>query len=164
MKMLMPTIIIGILAVALVLVGYYKGVHVAGIRQALTMTIQILPLLILAFIVAGMVQVLLPHDVISKWIGESSGIKGILIGTAAGAITPGGPYVSLPIVLGLLRSGASMGIMVAYITAWSLLAITRLPMDIGILGWRFTLIRLLSVMIFPPIAGIFAQFLSKIIK
>ena len=162
--MFIPTVIMGILAIIMVLIGYYKGEHINGLNQALRMTIQILPLLIFAFIVAGMVQVLLPSEAISKWIGNESGIKGILIGTVAGAFTPGGPYVSLPIVAGLLRSGASMGTTVAYITGWSLWGLTRLPMEVGLLGWRFAIIRLLSVIILPPIAGIFAQFISKIIR
>ena len=163
-KMFMPTVIMGILAIIMLLIGYYKGEHINGLNQALRMIIQILPLLIFAFIVAGMVQVLLPSEAISKWIGNESGIKGVLIGTVAGAFTPGGPYVSLPIVAGLLRSGASIGTTVAYITGWSLWGLTRLPMEVGILGWRFAIIRLLSVIILPPIAGIFAQFISKIIR
>jgi len=163
-NMLVSTVIMGISALALFLVAYYKGSHMAGLSQAMRMTIQILPLLVFAFIVAGMVQVLLPHEAISRWIGEESGIKGILLGTVAGAITPGGPYVSLPIVAGLLKSGASMGVMVAYITGWSLWAISRLPMEIGILGWRFALIRFLSVLILPPIAGTLAHFISRVLK
>ena len=162
--MLISTVIMGISAVVLFLVAYYKGAHMAGLNQAMRMTIQILPLLIFAFIVAGMVQVLLPHEAISRWIGEESGMKGILLGTVAGEVTPGGPYVSLPIVAGLLRSGASMGVMVAYITGWSLWAINRLPMEIGILGWRFTLVRFLSVLILPPIAGTLAHFISRVLK
>jgi uncharacterized membrane protein YraQ (UPF0718 family) len=31
-------------------------------------------------------------------------------------------------------------------------------MEIGILGWRFTLIRVLSTLVFPPIAGFVAQY------
>lgn len=162
--MLAPTIIMGILALVAVLVGYQKGQHISGLKESAAMTIQILPLLIFAFIVAGMVRVLLPHDIISRWIGEESGVKGVLIGTVAGAFTPGGPYVSMPIVAGLLRSGASVGTMVAYITGWSLWAISRLPMEVGILGLRFTVIRLLSVLIVPPIAGLLAQFFAKVIK
>ena len=162
--MFMPTVIMGISAVVLFLVAYHKGAHMAGLNQAMRMTIQILPLLIFAFIVAGMVQVLLPHELISRWIGEESGMKGILLGTVAGAITPGGPYVSLPIVAGLLRSGASMGVMVAYITGWSLWALSRLPMEVGILGWKFAFVRLLSVLILPPIAGTLAHFISKVLK
>lgn len=162
--MLMPTVIMGILAAGLIFIGYCRGEHINGLKQASAMTIQIIPLLVLALIVAGMVQVLLPHDIISKWIGKESGIRGILIGTVAGAFTPGGPYVSMPLVAGLLRSGASMGTLVAYMTGWSLWAISRLPMEIGILGIRFTLIRFISVLILPPIAGFLAQFLENLIK
>jgi len=32
------------------------------------------------------------------------------------------------------------------------------------MGWRFTLIQLVSVMIFPPIAGLIANLLVKWIK
>jgi uncharacterized membrane protein YraQ (UPF0718 family) len=164
-QMLIPTIIMGAIAVALILVGYFRGSgqHLTGLKAALNMTIEVLPLLIFAFIVAGMVQVLIPNEVISKWIGEGSGLKGIFIGTAAGGLMPGGPYVSLPIAGGLLKTGASVGTMVAFITGWSLWAITRLPMDIGILGWKFTLVRLACTFFFPPIAGLLANLLfSKI--
>ena len=157
--MLIPTIIMGALAIILLVMGYYKGQgqHISGVKSALNMTVEILPLLAFAFIVAGMVQVLLPHDLISKWVGEESGMRGILIGTVAGGLTPGGPFVSMPIVAGLLRSGAGIGTMVAFLTGWSLVAVSRLPMEVGILGWKFTLIRIACTFFFPPIAGLLAQ-------
>lgn len=157
--MLIPTIVMGILAAVLLFAGYSKGqgAHVAGVKLALNMTVQILPLLVCAFIVAGMVQVLLPRELLAKWVGEESGLRGILVGTIAGGLSPGGPYVSLPIVAGLLRSGASVGTMVAFLTGWSLWAVSRLPMEVGILGWRFTAVRLACTFFFPPIAGFIAQ-------
>lgn len=160
-KMLIPTIIMGALACILLFAGYHKGQgqHIAGTKAALNMIIQILPLLIFAFITAGMVQVLLPRELISKWVGAESGIKGIFIGTIAGALTPGGPYVSLPLAAGFLRAGAGIGTMVAFLTAWSLWAVARLPMEVGILGWKFTLVRLASTFFFPPIAGLIAHLL-----
>ncbi len=162
--MLIPTIIMALLALILVSIGYYKGEHINGIKHSFNMLKELLPLLIFAFIIAGMVQVLMPKELLSKWIGAESGIRGIFIGTIAGACAPGGPYVSLPIAAGLLRSGASIGTMVAFVTGWSLWAFSRLPMEIGIMGWKFTLIRFLSVFFFPPIAGLIAQMLSKVIK
>ncbi|MHC4665360.1 MAG: permease [Planctomycetota bacterium] len=159
--MLVPTIIMGALACILLLAGYHKGQgqHIAGTKAALNMIIQILPLLIFAFITAGMVQVLLPRELISKWVGAESGMKGIFIGTIAGALTPGGPYVSLPLAAGFLRAGAGIGTMVAFLTAWSLWAVARLPMEVGIMGRQFTLIRLASTFFFPPIAGLIAHLL-----
>ncbi len=157
--MVIATVIMGVLAIILVSVGYYKGggEHVLGLKSAMNMTIQILPLVIFAFIVAGMVQVLIPHEFLSKWIGKGSGIRGILIGTVAGSLVTGGPYVSLPIAAGLLRSGASVGTTVAFLTGWSLLAFGRLPLEVGIMGWKFTLIRMVSTFFFPLIAGLIAN-------
>lgn len=164
--MLVPTIIMGILALILVAIGYLRGEgqHLLGFKSALKMTVEILPLLFFAFIIAGMVQVLLPRDLLNRWVGVESGIRGILIGTLAGGITPGGPYVSLPVVAGLLKSGASAGTMVAYLTSWSLWAIARMPMEIGILGWKFTLLRFICTFFFPPFAGLLALKISDYFK
>ncbi|UCH63605.1 MAG: permease [Fidelibacterota bacterium] len=165
-RMLVPSIIMGILALTLLSIGYFRGQeqHITGLKSALNMTLEILPLLIFAFIVAGMVQALLPKDLISKWVGVESGMRGLFVGTLAGALAPGGPYVSLPIAAGLLRSGAGIGTMIAFLTGWSLWAVGRLPMEVGILGWRLTLIRLASTFFFPPIAGWIAQTLFAGIK
>jgi len=157
--MLIPTIIMGLLAIALAFISYQKGggEHILGLKSAGNMLIQIVPLLIFAFIVAGMIQALIPHEMISKWIGAESGFRGLLIGSALGGLTPGGPFVSMPIAAGLLRTGASIGTMVAFISGWSLWAITRLPMEVGLMGWKFTLIRLACTFFFPPIAGLIAN-------
>ncbi len=157
--MLIPTIIMGVLAIALIVITYTRGggEHILGLKSAGNMLIQILPLLVCSFIVASMVQVLIPAEMISKWIGAESGFKGILIGTLMGCLTPGGPYISFPIAAGLLRTGAGIGTLVAYVTAWSLLAVPGLPLQIGIMGWKFTLIRLACTFFFPPIAGFIAN-------
>ena len=157
--MIIPTIIMGVLAIVLLFIGYQKGggEHILGLKAAGGILLQIAPLLIFAFIVAGMIQFLVPIEMVAKWVGAESGFRGILIGTAVGSLTPGGPFVTLPIAAGLLRAGAGIGTMVAFITAWSLLAVSRLPMEVGILGWKFALIRLACVFFFPPIAGLIAN-------
>jgi uncharacterized membrane protein YraQ (UPF0718 family) len=146
-EMLIPTVIMAALAIILLAIGYSKGEgqHIQGLNSGIKMIVEIIPLLLFAFIVAGMVQVLLPQELLSRWIGEESGLKGILIGTLAGGVTPGGPYVSLPVVAGLFKAGAGVG------------TLARLPMEIGILGWKFTLVRFTCTFFFPPIAGFIAQ-------
>jgi uncharacterized protein len=165
-SMLGATIVMGILALIFFIIATRQGAgkNIEGIRIAYKLTIQILPILVFAFLIAGFTQVLLPEDLLSKWVGTEAGFKGILIGTLAGAITPGGPYVSLPIVAVLLNSGASAGTMVAFLSSWSLWAIARLPMEVGILGAHFTLVRFISVLIFPPIIGLFANIIAKILN
>lgn len=158
--MLIPTIIMGLLAIVFIVLIYQKGGTsqlVVGLKGGGSMLLQMVPLLILAMIIAGILPLLIPQESISRWVGTESGIRGIMIGTVVGGFLPGGPFVSLPMAAGLLRAGAGIGTMVALLTGWSLLAFTRLPLEVGIMGWKFTLIRLACTFFFPPIAGLIAN-------
>lgn len=158
--MLIPTIIMAVLAIVFIVLVYQKGGTpqlTTGLKGAGTMLWQMAPLLVFAMIIAGIIPLLVPQEAISRWVGAESGWRGILIGTAVGGVMPGGPFVSLPMAAGLLQVGAGIGTMVALLTGWSILAISRLPMEIGIMGWKFTLIRLACSFFFPPIAGFIAN-------
>ena len=163
--MLVPTIIMAVLAVILFAFASLQGgtKNIEGLRAGMKILVSTFPMLVFAFMVAGFVQVLLPKDALTAWVGEGSGFKGLMIGTIAGSLTPGGPYVCLPIASALLKSGAGAGTMVAFLTSWSLWAVARLPLEVGILGWRFTLLRLASTLVFPPLAGLLARLLNRLI-
>ncbi len=104
--MLIPTIVLGVLAAVCVLLAYQKGVYISGLKSGGTMLLQILPLLVFAFIIAGIIPLLIPQELISRWVGAESGLRGIMIGTIFGGLAPGGPFVSLPIAAGLLPDGS----------------------------------------------------------
>ena len=160
--MFIPTIIMAVLALVIAFLAYQKGgtPHlVVGLKDAGNMLLQIVPLLIFSFIMAGMIPLLISPEVISRSVGVASGFRGILIGTVVGGLLPGGPFVLLPMMAGLLRVGASVGTMVAMLFGWELLAFSRFPLDVGILGWKFTLIRFACGFFFPPIAGLIANLL-----
>jgi len=154
------TVIMFIVAIVLVVVAYLQGdnLHLLGLKTAVKMFWQIIPILIAAFIIAGMVQALIPREFIIRWLGKEAGFKGILFGTLAGGLTPGGPFVSFPIIASIYKSGAGIGTVVAYITAWSLVAVGRLPYEISLISPKFAAIRLACTFFFPPIAGLIAQF------
>lgn len=165
-QMLIPTIVMALLAAVLIVIAYYRGAAepAAGVRDGALMAVQILPLLLCSFIAAGMVQVLLPQEVIARTVGAEAGLGGILVGSVAGSLIPGGPYVSLPIAAGMLKAGAGVGTVVAFLSGWSLWAASRLPLEVGIVGWKLAAIRLVSTLIFPPIAGGIAQLLFAGVK
>ncbi len=164
--MLYSTIVMAILALVVVALAYAKGggVHVQGLKAAGKMMVDIAPMLFFAFIVAGIVPLLVPQEFMHKYLGADSGWRGLIIGTIAGGLSPGGPFVSMPIALGLLRAGAGVGVMVAYLTGWSLIAVSRLPLEVGILGWKFALIRFTCTFFFAPLAGFLANLLFSSIK
>ena len=156
--MILPTLILAGIAIFLSFYAYKKGAHIQGLTNTFQMTKQVLPILFFSFIIAGMIKEVVSTEALIRWIGPESGVKGIFLGACAGAVTPGGPFVSLPIVAGFFHSGAGIGTMVSFITSWSIWAIMRLPLEIGMLGWEFTFVRLMSSAILPILAGLIAQF------
>jgi uncharacterized membrane protein YraQ (UPF0718 family) len=87
-------------AVALVLAAaaYLKGGerHILGVTEAIKTLLLVLPTLIGAFLIAGYVRVLVPEDVVREWLGKESGLKGVLVGYLAGALTFGAPSSVFP--------------------------------------------------------------------
>ena len=104
---------------------------------------------------AAMTQVILPEDVITRWMGDESGFTGILIGTAVGALVPGGPYVVIPLAGSVFLSGAGVGSVAAFVTAWNTIPLTRTMMwELPFLGGAFSTSRMLVNLPFPIIAGL----------
>jgi len=154
-----------VVAIILLVIAYLQGddLHIRGLKTAANMFLRIIPILVIAFVIAGVIQVLIPKEFVIKWLGKEAGWKGILFGTLAGGLTPGGPFVSFPIVASIYKAGASIGTVVAFVTAWSLVAVGRLPWEISLISPKFTMIRLACTFFFPPVAGMLAQLLfSKI--
>jgi uncharacterized membrane protein YraQ (UPF0718 family) len=115
-----------------------------------------------SLLAAGFAEVLVPVSWVREQLGGESGLRGLLIATAAGAMTPAGPFVSMPIAAVMLRSGAAVGPVVAFLTGWSLLAVHRfVAWEVPILGWRFALLRWGISLALPILAGLAARSLSR---
>jgi uncharacterized membrane protein YraQ (UPF0718 family) len=116
----------------------------------------------LAFLVAGLAETLMPREWVSGALGEDSGWKGLFLASAAGIITPSGPFVSMPLAIGMLRSGAAPAPVVAFLSAWSLLAVHRLfAWEIPILGAPFALTRWVLCLFVPVMVGALARFFFR---
>jgi uncharacterized protein len=146
-------------AVILTLVLYARDprLPMAGWRVGVLEGLKMVPMLILALVLARLAQSLVSAETMQRWLGAESGWRGIWIGCAVGALTPGGPATSFPIVAGLYQAGAGIGTLVAFVTAWSLWALTRLPVEVALINWRFAAIRLACTFFVPPLAGLLAH-------
>ena len=112
-----------------------------------------------AFAIAGLVPVVVPREFIARWVGAESGVRGVAVGAAAGALTPLGPYAAYPIAAAILRAGAGIGPVVAFATGWGLLAVARMPWEFAFLGPKVALVRILIALPLPLIAGYLAYLL-----
>ena len=150
------TLILAGLALILMIVAYVKdpSLPLIGTRNGLSMLAFILPRLLPALILAGLFQVLVPQEIVSRHFGREAGLKGLLIATGAGVITPGGPMVSVPFMVALANSGAALPVLVAYMTSWSLFGVQRIiAWEAPLMGWHFVWVRVIPSLAFPVVAG-----------
>ncbi|MFP4159670.1 MAG: permease [Desulfobacterales bacterium] len=159
--MIAAFIILIIFAAAVSYHAYRKGdgSHIRGFKIAGNTFFNIAPLLLIAFILAGFMQVVIPPELIKSWLGEEAGLKGVFIGSVGGALIPGGPYVAFPIIAAIFKAGAGLGTVVACVTGWAMWGVITTMFELAIIGHRFTLLRMGLVLIFPPCAGIMANML-----
>ncbi|MBW1711405.1 MAG: permease [Deltaproteobacteria bacterium] len=161
-KVNVTLLIMLVLVCVLIVTAYIKdpSLPVEGFKAGGKLFLDILPTLVIAFIAAGMITQVLPRELMTRWLGEESGISGLLIATLAGAVTPGGPFVQFPIVAALLKAGAGVAPLMAYISAWSLLGVNRfLVYEVPLLGWKLALSRITVSLIFPVIIGLMTRFI-----
>ena len=131
----------------------------AGLVQGGRTLFGVIPLLIAAFLIAGLIQTLVTREMVTRWLGAGTGWQGIALACLGGALMPGGPYVYYPIAAALLRAGAGVGVLVAFVTAKNLWTVTRLPLEFALLGPRLTIIRFVATLLLPPLLGMLAEIL-----
>jgi uncharacterized membrane protein YraQ (UPF0718 family) len=95
--------------------------------------------------------------VIVNLLGKEAGLKGIALGSFLGSVVPGGPYVVFPLLGGLYRAGAGVGTVIAFVTAWALISLSRIPMEIPFLGTKIVALRLVLSLILPLVLGAVGQ-------
>lgn len=131
----------------------------AGLKRGGYELLRVTPMLIAAFLVAGLTQALVSPNIVERWLGSQAGWRGILVACISGALIPGGPYVYYPIAGALLQSGAGVGVLISFISAKNLWAISRLPYEFTLLGSNLAMIRIVLTIAVPPILGFLAELL-----
>ena len=150
-----------LVAVCVVLVWRRDGIH--GVTEILTSDLElfggILPRVLAGCLLGAFIAEILPHEKVSRALGPESGLKGLLIGTAFGAILPGGPFTAYPVAAALLTIGADFGAIIAMVVSWTLIGYGRaVAWEIPILGVDFTFWRALISLPIPVLAGALGRF------
>ncbi len=124
--------------------------------------LSFVPKMAIAMAVAALVTALVPRSLIAAWIGDKAGMKGAALATGVGAITPGGPMISFPLVAALSRAGSGRASLIAYLTSWEVLGFQRILIwELQFLGVELMSIRWLASLPLPFIAAFISQYLPQ---
>lgn len=146
---------VGILA----LINHQIGLKAISISayQCKEMLLVIPPI----FVLLGLLDVWVPRETMVRFMGEGSGLKGILLSIFIGSAAAGPLYGAFPVAAVLMKKGAKFSNVLIFIGAWSTTKIPMFLFEMAALGAKFAFTRLLVDI---PGIIIIAYILSKLIS
>ncbi|AEH44752.1 hypothetical protein Thein_0875 [Thermodesulfatator indicus DSM 15286] len=102
---------------------------------------RILPMVFIIIIVIGLLLGFVPPAKISDVIGEQAGFGGLIFSAFLGTILYIPALISFPLAASLLKGGASVTAVAAFITTLTMVGIVTLPLEIKELGKKIALLR-----------------------
>ncbi|NLD49061.1 MAG: permease [Clostridiaceae bacterium] len=152
----MFTIILYILAVLLLSLSFIKDRNKTkmALKKAWKSFENILPQFLSILIIIGIMLAVLSPETISKFVGQESGMLGVLIAALIGSITLIPGFVAFPLAAALLKSGAGFMQIAVFVSTLMMVGIVTIPVEIKYFGKKATIIRNGMAFLFSFIAAI----------
>ena len=118
-----------------------KEKAIKSLKMAGKSFFKILPMVFIIILAIGLLLGFVPPHQISRFVGEQSGIGGVLLIGVVGALMHIPALISFPLAASLLESGASITAVAAFITTLTMIGTITLPLEIKELGKKMALLR-----------------------
>ena len=135
-------IIYGILIIGLA-VSFFKSKEKTkkAFKIAKKSFMKTAPSLLAVLGIVGLTLGVLTPETISRLIGADAGFMATIMAAVIGAITLIPSLIAFPLAGSLLRAGANVMTISVFITTLVMVGIVTMPMEIKMLGKKFTLLR-----------------------
>lgn len=94
------------------------------------------------FILLGLLDVWVPKETMIKYMGEGSGLKGVLLSILLGSAAAGPLYGAFPIAAVFMKKCVKFSNILIFIGAWSTTKIPMFLFELSSLGAKFAFTRL----------------------
>jgi uncharacterized membrane protein YraQ (UPF0718 family) len=95
------------------------------------------------FVLLGLLDVWVPREKMVRFMGEKSGLLGILLAVFIGSAAAGPLYGAFPVAAVFMRKGVKFTNLLIFLGAWSTTKIPMFLFELSALGAGFALTRLL---------------------
>jgi len=116
-------------------------------KNTLGSLVVVIPMLIAIIGLVGLFETLITPEMLHSLFSGST-VKDMIIGTFAGGVSVGQPFLSYIIGGELLQEGVSLYAVTAFILSFVTLGVVQLPLEYSLFGARFTIMRNLLSLIF----------------
>lgn len=112
-----------------------------AVRAAISAFLRILPQALLIIVLISLLMGFISPVIISRLLGQQSGLVGIGIAAVMGSILHIPSIISFPLAASLLKQGAAVTTIATFITTLTMIGMVTLPLEIKELGMRLALLR-----------------------
>ncbi|MFO8033675.1 MAG: permease [Candidatus Bipolaricaulota bacterium] len=112
--------------------------------------LQILPAVL---VLMGLFSVWVSQDLVVRYLGSGSGLRGMGLSILLGTLPTGPLYVAFPMTDMLLKKGASLKNVVAFLSAWACIKVPQELVELKFLGPEFMGLRLGLTVVFVALMG-----------
>ncbi len=154
--------LLSVIIAYLILLILNKNLFLSGMKFFLEISYQIIPVLIIIFLLMTILNYAISPKRIIKHLGEESGLKGWLIAIAGGIISHGPVYVWYPLLAELQERGMKIGLISCFLYNKAI-KIPLLPFMIFYFSWKFVLVLIIMMIFSSIIQGIVIDKTIKLI-
>lgn len=129
------------------------------LREFISLTLSVIPYFILGTLFGALMETYIKPDFAFKYLRK--GFSSVVNASILGAILPGCACTTMPMAEGLKRKGAKMGTVSAFIMVSPLLSPHTVVLTYGMLGWKFTLARIIFSLSGAITLGILFNYFEK---
>lgn len=112
-----------------------------AVKIAMSAFLRILPQALLIIVLIGLLMGFISPAIISRLLGQQSGMGGIFIAAVFGAVLHIPSIISFPLAASLLQKGAAATVIATFITTLTMIGMVTLPLEMKELGKKFALWR-----------------------
>lgn len=113
----------------------------AALKKGWGSFVGILPQFVAVIVVAGMLLAVLDADTISRLAGARSGWLGVMAAALVGAITLIPGFIAFPLATLLLKNGAGVMQIGAFVSSLMMVGVVTLPLETATFGRKIALAR-----------------------
>lgn len=126
----------------------------AALKKAWKSFENILPQILVVFLIIGFALAIFPPETIRKLLGAESGFLGVLGAAVIGSVTLMPGFVAFPLAAALLKSGAGYMQLAAFVSTLMMVGVVTIPIEKKTFGMKATITRNVSAFVYSIVVAV----------
>ena len=131
-------------------------IAVGSLAAFANIMVSIIPILVLVFGIMFVTNLIIKRGVITRHLGEGSGMKGWFIAIAGGILSSGPPYLWYPLLSDLKEEGMRNSLIAGFLYSRAV-KIPFIPVMLFYFGLEFTVVATALLIVFSVINGVVVE-------